>query len=61
MKFKGHTVQDQPAANWKQIYRECAKHPEFIVEVRKYDPEKEISLQQMKSQPKACKEILNNE
>lgn len=46
--FQGRTVNNQPAAAWKHIYSECIKHPEFIIEVRPYSIEKEISRQQMR-------------
>lgn len=48
MKFRGKTINGQPAAAWKAVYRACSKHESFIVEVRKYDEAKEISLQQMR-------------
>ena len=48
MKYKGNTNNDQPLADWKAIYKQCRKYERFIIEVREYDPEKEISLQQMK-------------
>ena len=48
MIFKGNTIDNQPTAKWKAVYRECAKYEQFIVEVRKFDPEREISLQQMR-------------
>jgi len=48
MKFRGNTIDGQPATNWKQLYRQCARYERFIVEVRKYDETKEISLQQMR-------------
>ncbi|MCK5127223.1 MAG: hypothetical protein KAR42_13295 [candidate division Zixibacteria bacterium] len=47
-KFRGRTIDNQPAANWPAIHRACAKHDQFIVEVRAYDEAKEISLQQMR-------------
>lgn len=47
-KFKGHTVNNQPATNWKAVYKACAKHERFLLEVRKYDEAAEISLQQMR-------------
>lgn len=48
MKFRGTTHNGQPATTWKRVYQECAKHGEFVVEVRKYDEAREISLQQMR-------------
>lgn len=47
MIFKGKTINDQPAANWPAIHKQAAKYSEFIIEVRQYDPEREITLQQM--------------
>lgn len=46
--FKGKTVGNQPCAHWKHIYAECKKHEQFIVEIRKYDEDTEISDQQRK-------------
>lgn len=48
MKFRGKTENNQPLADWKAIYADCRKHEQFIVEIRKYDPAKEISNQQIK-------------
>jgi len=48
MQYKGKTVDKQPTCNWKAVYRDCAKHQQFIVEIREYNEEKEISRQQMK-------------
>ena len=48
MKFLGWTVEGQAAANWKSIYIEAAKFPRFVIEVRRYDEEHEISEQQRK-------------
>lgn len=45
--FRGKTFDESPAIDWKAIYAECAQHNEFVVEVRRYDPDKEISRQQM--------------
>lgn len=47
MQYKGKTVDKQPACNWKAVYRDCAKYQQFIIEVREYNEEKEISRQQM--------------
>ena len=47
MKYLGYTIEGEAAANWKSIYIECAKFERFIVEVRRYDEEREISLQQI--------------
>ncbi len=44
---RGKTIEDNPTADWKAIYAQCAKHETFVVEVRKYDANKEISRQQM--------------
>jgi hypothetical protein len=48
MIFKGQTIQNQPAAQWKAVYNECRKYPRFVVEVREYSEETEISDQQRK-------------
>lgn len=48
MIFEGFTTDGEPATNWPKIHEDCAKHDRFIIEVRKFDPEREISLQQMK-------------
>ena len=45
--FRGSTIQGQPAAKWKAIYAACAKHLEFIIEVKKYDEKRAISTLQM--------------
>lgn len=47
-KFQVQRINGQPVGSWKAIYRECLKHERAIVEVRPYDPEKEISIQQMR-------------
>ena len=50
MRYKGHTILGQAAligSNWEALERECAKHHRFVIEVRKYDEAKEISLAQM--------------
>ncbi len=47
MKFLGKTRDKQPAADWKAVYRECAKYPRFIIEAREYNEAREISLAQM--------------
>jgi len=47
MKFRGQTIDGQPAARWDQVHKACSKHARFIIEVRKYDEAREISLQQM--------------
>jgi hypothetical protein len=46
--YLGKTENNQPIANWKAVYANCAKYARFVVEVREYDEQKEISLQQMK-------------
>lgn len=47
MIYRGKTIEGQPAANWKAIQATCTEYPEFIIEVRKFDEQREISLQQM--------------
>lgn len=48
--YKGTVIEDQPRANWKAIYAECRKHKDkgFLVEVREYDPDKELSYKQIR-------------
>lgn len=48
--YKGTVMEDQPRANWKAIYAECRKHTKngFIVEVREYDRDEELSNQQIR-------------
>jgi hypothetical protein len=41
-------VNNQPVTIWKSIYDACARYPEFVIEVREYSQEKEISEQQRK-------------
>ncbi len=48
MNFRGETIQSQPVADWPAIETLCVKYDRFVIEVRKYDSAKEISLQQMK-------------
>ena len=48
MIFTGKTHDGQPAASWTAIYKACVKYNQFVVEVRELDPEREISLQQMR-------------
>ena len=47
-RFKGQTINNQPATDWRAVYRACARHERFIIEVRRYDSAAEISMQQMK-------------
>jgi len=50
MKFHGETTDIGPVLSgyrWDAIQGECVKHKRFIVEVRKYDEQKEISRKQM--------------
>ncbi len=46
--FHGKTIDNKPAANWQAIYQACVKYPDFLIDIRKYDAAKEISIQQMK-------------
>ena len=46
--YYGQTIEGQPCTDWKGIHAECAKHPQFVIRVEKYDEDREISLQQMK-------------
>ena len=47
MDFFGETVDGQPATDWPAIHKACMKHQRFVVEVRRYDEEREINRQQM--------------
>ena len=47
MEWIGETIDEQPATDWPAIHKACMKHKRFVVEVRKYDEEREISRQQM--------------
>ncbi|MDO8302665.1 MAG: hypothetical protein Q7T18_05440 [Sedimentisphaerales bacterium] len=47
-KFKTKRIDGVAAADWPAIHLAAAKHEQAIIEVRAYDPDKEISDQQMK-------------
>lgn len=47
-KFKTKRIDGKAAANWPAIQLAAAKHEQSIIEVRAYDPEKEISDAQMR-------------
>lgn len=44
--FFGQTIDQTPCADWKAIHGACARHHEFIVEVRPYNEEREVTNQQ---------------
>jgi len=44
--FRGKTIDGQPAARWDKIQDACVKYGHFVIEVRKLDENREISLQQ---------------
>lgn len=46
-KITGKTVNGQPATDWNKVYGECAKHEQFVIEITAYDPDKEITKNQM--------------
>lgn len=48
--YRGRIVNNQPSIHWPAFNAECRKHADkgFIVEVRPYSPDNEISRQQMK-------------
>lgn len=46
--FKTKRIDGQAAADWKAIQLAAAKHEQALIEVRAYDPDNEISAQQMK-------------
>lgn len=48
MGWIGETIDGQPVTDWPAIHKECMKHKRFVVEVRKYDEQREISRQQMR-------------
>lgn len=45
--FNGQTIDSVPCADWPSIQQECSKHKQFVVEVRSYDEDREISRRQM--------------
>ena len=47
MIFYGHSIDGEPAANWPAIQQECGKYAVFIIEVRRYNPDREITRAQM--------------
>lgn len=48
MEFKGKTIDDKPAADWPGIQKACAQHERFVIEVRDWDDERELSMQQIR-------------
>ena len=51
MIFHGQTIDGDPALSgslWSAITKGASKYPRFVIEVREHDPEREISIQQMK-------------
>ncbi|HOI38788.1 MAG TPA: hypothetical protein PLF11_15580 [Bacillota bacterium] len=47
MGWIGETIDGQPVTDWPAINKACAKHKRFVVDVHKYDEEREITNQQM--------------
>jgi len=47
MEFQGQGIDGKAAANWPAIQKACGKWDRFIVEVRRFDEQREISLKQM--------------
>lgn len=47
MRIIGKTINGQPVCQWPELHKECARHERFVIEVRKYDEQAEISRQQM--------------
>ncbi|MDD4890919.1 MAG: hypothetical protein PHU85_13440 [Phycisphaerae bacterium] len=45
MDYYGETIEGQPCTDWKGIQAECAKHPQFVIRVEKYDEDREITNQ----------------
>lgn len=48
MIFRGKTQNSLPITLWKAIYKACCQFEQFVIEVTKFDPDKQISYQQMK-------------
>lgn len=46
MNVYGLTIDNKPSADWRAIQAECAKHKQFVVEIRPYNEDREASLQQ---------------
>lgn len=46
--FRGYTRDNTAICSWGEISGTAARYERFIIEVRRYDPEHEISLQQMR-------------
>ena len=47
MDFYGITIDGEPVTHWPEIHQACRKLGQFIVSVREYDEQREISLLQM--------------
>lgn len=47
MKFEGHTDEGKAYADWAKIQQAAAMYERFVVEVRRYNKQREISLAQM--------------
>ncbi len=45
-RFYGDIIDGEPVTDWKAIHAECCKTERFIIEVRPYSEEREITLQQ---------------
>jgi len=46
--FRGQTIDGKAAAHWPAIQQACGKYEQFIVEVRRFDEQREISEHQRK-------------
>ena len=46
MRFYGQTDNEEPITNWPKIHKQCAKYDRFVVEVKRYSEENEVSDQQ---------------
>ena len=46
-KFKGRIIAGKLVVDWPRVAEVCREYGQFIIEVRAYDREREISLQQM--------------
>jgi len=44
--FTGETIDGNPVTQWPDIHAACAKHKKFVVEIRRYDEKREVTLKQ---------------
>jgi hypothetical protein len=48
MDFYGQTIDGEPVTQWPEIHQSCRKLRQFVVSVREYSEDKEVTLQQFK-------------